>query len=110
MTDWTTIRASCPSCGDVRLPARQFTVRVCAETAECSYTFRCDRCHRCVAKNCSLRIFNLLRSSGVRAVEWRLPAELGEPRPDCGPLNADAILDLVGEIRSADFCAENARY
>jgi hypothetical protein len=74
----TTIRANCPSCGDVQLKASELTVRVCSDDERGSYCFRCPDCRRAVAKDASRRIVDLLVSSGVRMQVWRLPAELHE--------------------------------
>src|SRR4029079_7229940 len=40
----TTIRANCPSCGDVQLTADDLTVRVCSDDERGSYCFRCPHC------------------------------------------------------------------
>ena len=79
----TTIRANCPSCGDVQLTADDLTVRVCADDERGSYCFRCPDCRQAVAKEASRRIVDLLVSSGVRMQVWRLPgrAERVADRP-----------------------------
>src|SRR5436309_347160 len=59
----TTIRANCPSCGDVQLKASELTVRVCSDDERGSYCFRCPECRRAVAKDASRRIVDLLVSS-----------------------------------------------
>ena len=96
----TTIRANCPSCGDVQLTADDLTVRVCADDERGSYCFRCPDCQGAVAKEASRRIVDLLVSSGVRMQVWRLPAELSESRVG-EPLTPDDLLDfhllLAGE-------------
>src|ERR1700751_420929 len=89
----TTIRANCPSCGDVQLTADDLTVRVCADDERGSYCFRCPDFRRAVAKEASRRIVDLLVSSGVRMQVWRLPAELAEPRVGA-PLLPDDLLDF----------------
>ena len=102
----TTIRANCPSCGDVQLTADDLTVRVCADDERGSYCFRCPDCQGAVAKEASRRIVDLLVSSGVRMQVWRLPAELSESRVGA-PLTPDDLLDfhllLAGEklVRAA---------
>ena len=45
-----TIRASCPTCGDVELTSRDVTVRVCAADSQGSYAFRCPTCALAVSK------------------------------------------------------------
>jgi hypothetical protein len=89
----TTIRANCPSCGDVQLKATDLTVRVCSDDESGSYTFRCPDCEMPVAKDASRRIIDLLVGSGVRMQVWRLPAELHESHQ--GPsLQPDDLLDF----------------
>jgi len=73
-----TIRASCPTCGDVELTSRQVLVRVCAEDNQGSYVFRCPDCTMAVAKQADPKIVDLLVSSGVRLTVWHPPAELSE--------------------------------
>jgi hypothetical protein len=89
----TTIRANCPSCGDVQLTADDLTVRVCADDERGSYCFKCPDCQGAVAKEASRRIVDLLVSSGVRMQVWRLPAELSETRVG-EPLKPDDLLDF----------------
>jgi hypothetical protein len=89
----TTIRASCPTCGDVQLTAADLTVRVCSDDERGTYCFRCPECEHAVVKDASARIVDLLVSSGVRKEVWRLPAELLEPRVG-PPLAHDDLLDF----------------
>lgn len=101
----TTIRANCPSCGDVQLKAADLTVRVCSDDDTGSYCFRCPSCERAVAKEASRRIVDLLVSSGVRLQVWRRPAELLEAR--VGPtLTPDDLLDFHLLLRDDDWFAE----
>ena len=89
----TTIRASCPTCGDVELTVDDVTVLVCAADNRGSYAFLCPRCMLAVAKDAEPRIVDLLISSGVRLTVWQLPAELYEPRHG-GPISHDDLLDF----------------
>jgi len=101
----TTIRANCPSCGDVQLRAGDLTVRVCSDDEQGSYCFQCPTCAQAVAKDASRRIVDLLVSSGVRMEVWRLPAELTEPR--VGPtLQPDDLLDFHLMLESDDWFSE----
>lgn len=75
-----TIRASCPTCGDIELTSRDVSVQVCASNNQGSYAFRCPECTIAVSKLAEQRIVDLLVSSGVRLSVWSLPAELEEPR------------------------------
>ena len=90
----TTIRATCPSCGDVRLKASDVVVRVCANDNKGSYCFRCPSCGLRVTKSADSRIVDLLASSGVKMDVWHLPAELWEARPTGAPVSYDDLLDF----------------
>ena len=81
----TTIRATCPSCGDVRLKASDVVVRVCANDNKGSYCFRCPSCGLRVTKSADSRIVDLLASSGVKMDVWHLPAELWEAYVEAWP-------------------------
>jgi hypothetical protein len=87
----STIRASCPDCGDVELTSVDMTVRVCAEDNRGSYAFRCPLCTMTVSKAAEQRIVDLLIASGVRVEVWSLPLELQE-RPVGEPLTHDDLL------------------
>ena len=88
-----TIRASCPTCGDVELTSRDVSVQVCASNNQGSYAFRCPQCAVAVSKMAEQRIVDLLVSSGVRLSVWSLPAELDEPRAG-DPLDYDDLLEF----------------
>ncbi len=74
----TTIRASCPSCGDVELTSDKLTVRVCTTTDEGFYAFACPTCGVAVRKPAEYRIIDILLASGVELIEWSLPEEFLE--------------------------------
>jgi hypothetical protein len=88
-----TIRASCPTCGDVELTSRDVTVRVCAADNQGSYAFRCPACELAVSKPADPKIVDLLVSSGVRLSVWHLPAELSEVH-EGAPITYDDLLDF----------------
>ena len=104
----TTIRATCPSCGDVELTVKDVTVRVCAADNSGAYSFRCPACRFTVVKEAEPRIVDLLVSSGVELKVWQLPAELFEPRGGRA-LTWDDLLDfhdlLAGDEWFADLQA-----
>lgn len=75
-----TVRASCPSCGDVELTTREVKVQVCTATEEGTYSFVCPSCRLIVNKPAETRVVDLLVSAGVTVVNWDLPAELYEPK------------------------------
>lgn len=98
----TTIRASCPTCGDVELTTNDVTVRVCAADNAGSYTFRCPECRMMVAKDAEARIVDLLVTAGVRLEVWQLPAELAEPRTGAR-ITYDDLLDFHDLLARDDW-------
>ena len=99
-----TIRASCPTCGDVELTSRDVTVQVCATNNQGSYAFRCPACNVAVSKMAEQRIVDLLVSSGVRLSVWSLPAEMDEVHAG-PPLSYDDLLELHQELQAEDWFA-----
>ena len=89
----TTIRASCPSCGDVDLTVGDVSVRVCSNDQRGSYSFRCPECQLAVSKPADSNVVELLVASGVKMDVWELPAELWEPRVG-EPISHDDLLDF----------------
>lgn len=89
-----TIRASCPTCGDVELTTRDVSVQVCSTNNQGSYAFRCPHCRLAVSKPAEARIVDLLVSSGVRLTVWHMPAELEEPRGEGAPITYDDLLEF----------------
>src|SRR5438874_6586101 len=97
-----TIRASCPTCGDVELTTRDVTVHVCSDTNEGSYAFRCPHCRLAVSKPAEARIVDLLVSSGVRLTVWHMPAELEEAR-EGDPITYDDLLEFHFLLQQDDW-------
>ncbi|HEX9466880.1 MAG TPA: hypothetical protein VGA11_00585 [Acidimicrobiia bacterium] len=90
----TTVRAQCPTCGDVRLRIDELTVRICNDVlTPGAYRFRCPTCEQMVHRDASPRIVDLLMSAGAIHERWAWPAELAEQLPG-PPLTHDDLLDL----------------
>jgi predicted RNA-binding Zn-ribbon protein involved in translation (DUF1610 family) len=92
-----TVRASCPTCGDVELTTREVQVQVCTATDEGTYSFLCPTCRLIVNKPAEQRVVELLASAGVRVVNWDLPGELSEPKLG-PPINYDDLLVFHFEL------------
>ena len=88
----TTVRAQCPSCGDVQLHIDDLTVRV-NDDGPSAYRFRCPGCEQTVQRDASPRIVDLLVTAGAPQELWRWPAELAEEHVG-PPLTPDDLLDL----------------
>ena len=88
-----TIRASCPTCGDVELTTADVRVRVCINDDRGEYSFRCPICRMTVVKTAEPRTIDLLVASGVALDTWSLPAELHELH-EGAPISHDDLLDF----------------
>lgn len=103
----TTIKASCPTCGEVELTSPQVTLRVCNQAALSYYAFTCPRCTEEIRKPADDHIVALLMSGGVRAEVWDIPAEALEPKAG-PPLCYDDLLDFVLLLSRTDSLAAQA--
>jgi hypothetical protein len=100
----TTIKASCPVCGDVELTPYQVRLVICSEIERSYYAFLCSGCHDEVRKPADEEIMALLVSGGVVAETWEIPAEALEAHT--GPLiGYDDVLDFVLALDSLDEAA-----
>jgi hypothetical protein len=99
-----TIRASCPTCGDVELTAKNVKVHICTTNNAGSYSFVCPDCQLAVSKPAEPRIVDLLVSSGVRLEVWHLPAELEEAKQGL-PITYDDLLEFHYDLEHEDWLA-----
>lgn len=98
----TTIKASCPGCGDVELTPAQVRLVVCTVKSWSYYSFTCTKCQEEVRKPAGRDVVALLISGGVVAEPWTIPAEALEEH--AGPaLTYDDVLDFALWINSADM-------
>ncbi len=103
----TTIKASCPSCGDVELTPPQVRLVVCSVRAWSYYAFTCGSCLDEVRKPAGRDVVALLVSGGVLAEPWTVPAEALEEHT--GPtLCYDDVLDFALWLDHADLVAAAA--
>lgn len=103
----TTIKASCPSCGDVELTPPQVRLVVCSVKAWSYYAFTCGSCLEEVRKPAGRDVVALLISGGVIAEPWSVPAEALEEHT--GPaLSYDDVLDFALWLDHADLVAAAA--
>lgn len=89
----TTIKATCPTCGEVELTPDDIELRVCNYAPASYYHFDCPSCLEDIRKPADDRVVQLLISGGVHAVVWDYPAEAVD-RPDGPPLTHDDLLDF----------------
>ena len=100
----TTIKASCPTCGEVALTPRDVTLMVCSSAPLSYYSFACPTCRNEVRKPADDHIVSLLVSGGISPQVWDLPGEALEPKG--GPrLSYDDLLDFALQLGTTDLLA-----
>ncbi|GAB3684639.1 hypothetical protein [Angustibacter aerolatus] len=96
-----TIKASCPSCGDVELTAAQVRLVVCSVNEWSYYAFGCDQCGDEIRKPAGKDVQSLLKTGGVAVERWVVPAEALEEKS--GPaISYDDVLDFALRLQSID--------
>ena len=103
----TTIRATCPTCGEVGLTPEEIELRVDhGDTTASFYAFACPSCFGTVRKPADERVVRLLISGGVEvleaAPEGPAPRRLSE-RFDGPAVAHDDILDFHALLESDDW-------
>lgn len=103
----TTIKASCPTCGEVELTNADITLMVCSYAPLSYYSFGCPTCRDEVRKAADDHVISLLMSGGVRPTVWDVPAEALETHE--GPrISYDDLLDFALLLSSDDLLAARA--
>ena len=97
----TTIKASCPGCGDVELTSAQVRLVVCSIQDWSFYAFTCHTCHDEVRKPAASDVVTLLQSGGVLAEIWSVPAEAMESH-DGTAISYDDVLDFALSLQALD--------
>lgn len=103
----TTIKASCPTCGEVELTPADVSLMVCSHAPLSYYAFTCTTCREEVRKPADDHVVSLLVSGGVPAQVWDVPGEVLEVKP--GPrLSYDDLLDFALRLAATDLLAAAA--
>lgn len=91
----TTIKATCPSCGEVGLTPDQVELWVSRiDVAASFYAFTCPSCLSNVRKPADERVVRLLVSGGVALLELEVPTPGPRPRFEHPALTHDDLLDF----------------
>lgn len=98
----TTIKASCPVCGDVELTADAVTVWVGLQGARSHFDFTCPECHDLVKSPADDWHTALLLWANAPA--RRIPGEVSEEHHG-GPLTYDDYLDFCLDLAEIDLLA-----
>jgi hypothetical protein len=88
-----TVRASCPTCGDVKMTTHDVSVQVGYAAESNSYSFQCPSCRLLVNKVATEVIMSVLVGAGVRVIAWSRPAELDELKLG-PPITHDDLLEF----------------
>ena len=98
----TTIKATCPDCGEVDLTAEDILLRIGAVRDSNTYGFTCPSCGCFIEKPADERIVRLLLSGGVMPVLVHVPAEALETH--VGPIiNHDDLLEFHELMQTNDW-------
>ena len=100
----TTIKTSCPVCGDVELTPAQMRLVVCSRSEWSFYAFNCGTCRDEIRKPADEEVVTLLVSGGVRAEQWVIPAEALEEHHGA-TITYDDVLDFALELDRIDRLA-----
>jgi hypothetical protein len=100
----TTIKTSCPVCGDVELTPAQMRLVVCTRSEWSFYSFLCTTCQDEIKKPADGEVVTLLVSGGVVAEQWVIPAEAMEEH-NGAPITYDDVLDFALGLDRVDLLA-----
>lgn len=98
----TTIKATCPGCGEVDLTADDILLRIGAQSEGNTYGFSCPGCTDFVQKPADERVVRLLLSGGVMPTLVHVPAEALEPRTG-PPIDHDDLIAFHDLLESDDW-------
>ncbi|MCB0917711.1 MAG: hypothetical protein KDC39_03990 [Actinobacteria bacterium] len=97
----TTIKATCPTCGDVDLKPRDITVVVAPAAGWATYAFACPACEDQITKTADDEVVTLLRGAGVTVERVHVPAEALELH--FGPnISHDDLIDFGLDLQDTD--------
>ncbi len=88
----TTIKATCPICGDVDLTPAEVRLTVAQAAGWATYTFKCASCQDLIEKSADDEVVALLSSAGV--IIDHVPGEAFETHQGL-PICYDDVLDFA---------------
>lgn len=97
----TTIKATCPSCGDVDLKPGDIHVIVAPAAGWATYAFECPACSDQITKSADDEVVTLLRGAGVTVERVHVPAEALELHFG-PPIGQDDLIDFGLNLRMTD--------
>jgi predicted RNA-binding Zn-ribbon protein involved in translation (DUF1610 family) len=114
----TTIRTTCPRCGEVDMGPEAISLSVRSSGREGSYRFTCPRCDDAVEKRADRKIVALLVSAGVDLEPRGGGSEMGESLFDQEPTEmldpieqaSDGPAFTIDDVIEFHFLLEDDRY
>ncbi|HEX2050745.1 MAG TPA: hypothetical protein VHJ34_08955 [Actinomycetota bacterium] len=100
----TTIKATCPGCGEVDLTAEDILLRIGGAKEANTYGFSCPDCGAFVEKPADDRVVRLLLSGGVVPLLVHVPAEALETKSG-PPISYDDVLEFHELLADDDWLA-----
>ena len=98
------IRATCPSCGEVELAADGVLLALRTGKDEGTYSFVCPGCRQVVRKPADRNIVALLMSAGASVEDDGETADAApESRPGGPPFTSDDVIDFHFLLESPDW-------
>jgi hypothetical protein len=115
----TTIRAKCPTCGDVDVAADSISLALHPTRDQGEYSFECSLCESIVTRPASRRTAALLIAAGIEPTEAGIAAPEPtlayddlSPDPTASPLSLDDVIAfhylLEDDVALADAVTLNA--
>jgi hypothetical protein len=98
----TTIKATCPGCGEVDLTADDILLRMGTAHQNNTYGFSCPDCGEFVEKPADDRVIRLLLSGGVVPMLIHVPAEALEIKSG-PPITYDDVLEFHELLAGDDW-------
>jgi len=95
----TTIKATCPICGDVDLTPAEVRLTVAQAAGWATYTFKCASCQDLIEKSADDEVVALLSSAGV--IIDHVPGEAFESHQGL-PICYDDVLDFALWLNTHD--------
>jgi hypothetical protein len=99
----TTIRTSCPTCGEVDMGVSQVSLRFAAGTEDAAYAFTCPACRVEISKRANRKTVALLVAAGVEptrteelveSIDWSFPLDDQSPNPSAPAFTLDDLIDF----------------
>lgn len=100
----TIVKASCPTCGDVMVPAEEVRFVLHSVADRSFYEFTCDGCQERICKSAGQEVVRLLTLGGVDPERVDVPVEALEEHHG-PPLSWDDVSDFAAALDAGQVTA-----